>query len=532
VIVLAALAAPAGAQLSEPYASWADGPEGLLLTPEERTELAALTTDSEVAAFIQLFWARRDPDLDTPVNETRLDLQARVKAADEQFTEEGLRGSLSDQGKALILLGMPVERQVATIDEYLDVLYKERLPIDGVKRNRIISTESDLQYRFRGSRGMPPSGIENIDPDSKDRQEGKVSDEGLKHGVRYSIAAGQAEIWVYPKEQIAALAGLGDLPKDGVPLPFFDHKGTGQYRLETMIRGGELAARVLAAAPAAFLVHPELTAVPLFPLLAGLPAAGSQHLQWLDQEPAPWPDGAQAQLVHGVRTADELLAWLVLSLPPEVPVADTLAGRMLRADGTVAGSFQVPVSALESSRGRVYELMLPAPAQGATFQLAVAAGSQLLAVHSLALEAAEIEPDGTFITPVVAGAVVEQRQSYDPGAPFIFGGFHLTVRPDGRFSADENLTYFCLLVRPGLEDSGQPKVWVAMKVYRGDEPQALFSTPRREAPVSPVAPDVYMFGSQLPLSSMPEPGAYRFKLTVTDAVTDVKRTTEIPFVVE
>ncbi len=88
----------------KPNSSWAEGPEGFLLTDDERSRFEALQTDGEVEEFIGLFWARRDPDLGTFENEREIDFTARVEAADMQFGEPERRGALSDRGQVLILL--------------------------------------------------------------------------------------------------------------------------------------------------------------------------------------------------------------------------------------------------------------------------------------------------------------------------------------------------------------------------------------------------------------------------------------------
>jgi len=66
-----------------------------------------------MAAFLQAFWRRRDPDPDTPDNPTSAAFGRRVKAADRLYSEEGVRGALTDRGRALILLGSPAELRYA-----------------------------------------------------------------------------------------------------------------------------------------------------------------------------------------------------------------------------------------------------------------------------------------------------------------------------------------------------------------------------------------------------------------------------------
>ena len=105
--VLAAAAGTAAAELSQRYRTWLDGPEGFLVTKAERKAFEKLTGDAEAEAFIALFWARRDPDLSTRVNEYRQQFDARVAKADREYSYENHPGRLTDRGKLLILLGEP-----------------------------------------------------------------------------------------------------------------------------------------------------------------------------------------------------------------------------------------------------------------------------------------------------------------------------------------------------------------------------------------------------------------------------------------
>ncbi len=50
---------------------------------------------------------RRDPDLEKPGNECAKTFYQRVEAADRLYSEGGTRGSLTERGRALILLGPP-----------------------------------------------------------------------------------------------------------------------------------------------------------------------------------------------------------------------------------------------------------------------------------------------------------------------------------------------------------------------------------------------------------------------------------------
>ena len=69
IFVLAVILAPvAEAQLSSEYAGWEDGPEGFLLTKKEKKAWDKISSDADAKRFIELFWARRNPEVNNPYN--------------------------------------------------------------------------------------------------------------------------------------------------------------------------------------------------------------------------------------------------------------------------------------------------------------------------------------------------------------------------------------------------------------------------------------------------------------------------------
>jgi GWxTD domain-containing protein len=84
-----------------------------------------------------------------------------------------------------------------------------------------------------------------------------------------------------------------------------------------------------------------------------------------------------------------------------------------------------------------------------------------------------------------------------------------------------------LLLGPPAERRRTSVATYLEELYR--DGHAGTTTSARPAPLSPVAPGVYMFGSELPLDELPAAGRYRLEVTVTDRVADVARTTSIPF---
>jgi len=88
-------------------AGLADGPTRWLMLPDELRQVQRMRTNREAVDWLETFWRRRDPDPDQPGNETAKTFYQRVEAADRLYSDGGIRGSLTDRGRALILLGPP-----------------------------------------------------------------------------------------------------------------------------------------------------------------------------------------------------------------------------------------------------------------------------------------------------------------------------------------------------------------------------------------------------------------------------------------
>ena len=107
--LLAALALPAAAdKLDKESKKWLEEVAPIIL-PEEKQTYGELKDRGERTEFEKIFWARRDPDLETPVNEYRTgEFDKRRAEADEKFKVGG-KGSQTDCGRIYILLGPPEE---------------------------------------------------------------------------------------------------------------------------------------------------------------------------------------------------------------------------------------------------------------------------------------------------------------------------------------------------------------------------------------------------------------------------------------
>jgi GWxTD domain-containing protein len=94
--------------------TWAQGPVRWLLLPGELKELRNLESADGTATYVEVFWQRRDRDPESLGNAYRDAFVERVEAADLLYSDEGIRGSLTDRGRALILMGSPTHITVST----------------------------------------------------------------------------------------------------------------------------------------------------------------------------------------------------------------------------------------------------------------------------------------------------------------------------------------------------------------------------------------------------------------------------------
>ncbi len=88
-------------------AGWEKTAPGVLLTDKEKAEFASLPDADARRAWVGRFWRSLDPRPETEENEFEAEFYRRVQYADATFSTETMRGSLSDRGQVLLVLGPP-----------------------------------------------------------------------------------------------------------------------------------------------------------------------------------------------------------------------------------------------------------------------------------------------------------------------------------------------------------------------------------------------------------------------------------------
>jgi GWxTD domain-containing protein len=111
VVALSLISPAPGAPKTPKLEDWHQGPVRYIALAEEVKTYRDLTTDAQRALFIERFWARRDPDPTTLVNEVRQSFWLRVQEANTNFLDSSKPGWMTDRGKIHILYGPPNEIQ-------------------------------------------------------------------------------------------------------------------------------------------------------------------------------------------------------------------------------------------------------------------------------------------------------------------------------------------------------------------------------------------------------------------------------------
>ncbi len=145
--VLLMLPSPSRADLDKAAKKWLDEVRPIIL-PEEEKAYKNLKNNVDAAEFQKIFWARRDPNLDTPENEYQAEYQKLVAEVDPKFKAAGRPGSLTDCGRIYILLGAP------------DNVRKETSSEVGFRSPEIWTYKDRPSLTFKG--GSMDIGLDNI----------------------------------------------------------------------------------------------------------------------------------------------------------------------------------------------------------------------------------------------------------------------------------------------------------------------------------------------------------------------------------
>ena len=95
-------------ELSAPDKDWLEKDVPDIITPQERKAFLELSTNEEREQFIEIFWDKRNPDPESPINTAKEEHYRRLAYADEHFSS-GIPGRKTDRGRVYIIWGQPDE---------------------------------------------------------------------------------------------------------------------------------------------------------------------------------------------------------------------------------------------------------------------------------------------------------------------------------------------------------------------------------------------------------------------------------------
>ena len=451
-----------------------ESPAGFLFTKDEENEWKSISSEAEAKAFIELFWAKRNPDPTSAFNPFKADFENKIRYADEQYTWEKQRGALTDRGRVLILMGPPH--------------YSEnRFPTETVER---------IEDRAAGT----------------------------------DQVRANAKIWFYDPQQLPKEFGVKG---SRLIFTFYEEKAESNYfTIDRSHKDATMAMRAMSKAPEVYVLHPDLTDVPKPVSIPGGESPTAAQLAWLDAGSAPLQDQLLVVAEVGVADPGNRPFWLHLELPEDAPAIDVLAGRVSGADGEVRSTFQIAAEAKKTTTGTAYHLTFPLNPGTYTVEVAGATGSTAQILWSDEVVIPPTAMEGTWMTPIMFGLSVVQEEEWQLGSPFGFGALHLMPLSVTALPSQTELSYFGHVIRPGLNEAGEPELEVKVTLKLGA--QRLGRPLTMTLPTISIVDGLYVYANSINLAALPQTGTYKLEFKVTDKVSEVsvERDLELDITVE
>ncbi len=508
--VAAAMALNAFGALSAKYTDWAKGPVQFIMTKDEQAKWKTISNDADAQAFIDLFWARRDPTPNTPVNEFHDEFDAKVKYADEKFTEQKTIGSLTDRGKAFIILGPPT---------------------------KVLKTSTEPTSTIQQAAPVIGSA-----PPPEDQQATTVQDYSAKQLWRYEAGVAQLPV---------------DLPPQGAEIAFIDQYRSNQWKLERTSRTDYIA--LFDKVNNANIKSPSLTKAPDYaapkaaaPAVAAAPAAppapavgsfktDAYRAAVEDVRAGKTPASKNAYVSAGeyITSTGQTFEPVQIYFPKSSgldPAGEyTFFGMVEDANGKPAAIYEEPAK-LTASKDDVYfdkSLTLTPGEYKATFGLAKAGAPVSIVTTPISVTA--MEKDAPGISQLILSNDVHALPAAQMATdPFAFGGIKVVPKSDRQFHKADELWYFFEIRRPAAEADKAPamKIALTMSGKTTEGKSVKMSAPESAVDVVPLkgVPGHFGVAQSIPLSGF-KPGEYTLKVKVTDSTNNQTYNLEQPFTI-
>jgi GWxTD domain-containing protein len=477
-VCLTLSASSAFANLSQNHVNWGNSAVQFLMTRNEARDWKAIKTDAAAEEFIELFWARRDPNPATVENSFKADFEARAALADQHFSTARQVGSTTDRGRVFLLLGPPTRMVTAGRDS-----------------------------------------IGNVESGFSTDGQGNINQKKFP-----------TERWIYDKDQVPSYAP----GRNAFEVVFSDYHASGEYKME---RGKVDLANLFNRSAESTLVNPKLTLAQLqqvrsqaAPAAPAAPAAATAGLTNAalrsaveaartasgDFKPlsVSWGEFVTAD-GHGFVALNAALPRGTAGVAANAPA--TFFGEIVTADGTVVASFE-DATTIASSKSDLYvERSLDLAPGKYTGWIGVAVNGTPVAMTRKELDVAALEPSApSHSRLILSNNIYPLTEAQNPTDPFAFGGLKVVPKSDKLFSQQDELWYFVELRNPAVDEEGKAKVQIGVEFIRASDKRSL-KAPLQEIPVEELrgVPGHYGIGSSIPLASL-QPDEYEVKVTVLD----------------
>jgi GWxTD domain-containing protein len=484
-------------ELDSQYKKWLNEDVVYIITPEERSAFLHLSTNEEREQFIESFWARRNPDPDSPENTFKEEHYRRIAYANEHFAS-GIPGWKTDRGRIYIMWGPADE-----VDSHPSGGTYERPPEEGGGETTTYPFE-DWRYRYLEGIGENVI-IEFVDPTMTGEYH-LTMDPSEKDALTYVPGAGLT---------MAEQMGLSSKTQrfentDGT------HMGAplgGQPESYNEFERLELYSKIQQAPPVKF---KDLEAVVTSRLVK-------------DQIKFDW----RADYMR--ITSDTVLVPITVQIPTrqlsfvEKSGVDTatinLFARITSLTGRIIQTFEdtlnnsVPSSLLQQSltTSQIYQKAVPLSPGLYRLDIVVKdTTSDNVGVINERLAVPRFEDDTLSSSSLILADDIHRVSSQDIGlGQFVLGDMKVRPKLDRTFDANDPMGVFLQVYNLKVDEkTHKPDASVQFRVYEGkqDKPIKTFDVPASDLPQHG---DEMTLQERVGLGSL-APGKYKLEIAVTD----------------
>ncbi|MBV9494493.1 MAG: GWxTD domain-containing protein [Acidobacteria bacterium] len=513
VAMLVLFCAASAFALSDQYVQFGKGPAQWIMTKDEAKQWKSVRDDAAAQAFIDLFWAKRDPSAGTPQNEFREEFDAKVKYADEHFAHGKTVGSMTDRGHVLIVMGSP---------------------------SRIQRTDSQPQGTIQ-KQGV----VSGSAPPGEDEQSTTIQGYSPKM------------LWFYDQGKTKA-----PITSPSVELAFVDQYGGNDWKLERTPRTDYVS--LFEGVNKAMMAQPDLKSVPVATVAAApapaavaptvavaaaatTPSIGAYKTEALKTavnemragKAADWGKKVYVSYGEFVTATGDYFVPVQLYVPKVAGLgADanlTFFGQVEDASGTPVAIYEEPAKLSASKDDLFYakSLTLAPGTYKGTFGLAENGKPVSLVSTDLKLSGVDKAAEGVSGL-ILSNNIYPMTEAQKPTDPFSFGGLKVVPKGDNTFKSADELWYFYEVRNPGIDETTKlPKLQAKINLNgkrAADGKEVKMQNPLSEIDVQEAkgVPGHYIAGASLPLASF-KPGDYTMKIHVLDTVSKQTYDIEAPF---